>query len=198
MPILTRLAVVEYLTSAVTTLPVLVVGTHRDWPRSEGLDRLATSSAVIRLALGRLPDGDVAALVEDLAPVSQTLRDEVVRRAEGLPMVVRELVEITASQQDAAARPHLPRDLAALVEAQLAALTPVEQRLLAAAALLGPEPDWDLVAHVAGVDEATVVAGLRHAVQSHLLVTVGEQWAGAMVWFAMPSRARCCLPNGWH
>ena len=163
------IAVLEYLAAATAQLPVLVVGTHRDWPRPPGLDRLSTATPVSRLGLSRLPADDAAALVDALVKLPDATRDVVVQRSEGLPLVVVELVDSVASQANWTGPLFVPKDFAALIDARLAGLATDERRVLAAAAVLGQRPNWELVAQVAGVETPSAVAGLEHAVQVHLL-----------------------------
>lgn len=79
----------------------------------------------------------------------------------------------------------------------MAALSERERQLLGAAVVLGATPDWDLVPRVAGLDPADAVAGLRHAVEVHLLVADrhGLRWRHGLirraVWAAlMPPQRR--------
>ena len=177
------IAVLDYLAAATAQLPVLVVGTHRDYPRQPDLDRLATASLVSRLTLARLPRDEVATLVDAVAQLPEETRDVVVERSEGLPLVVAELVDSIASQAKWTGPQFVPKDFAALIDARMAALATDERRLLAAAAVLGQRPNWELVAQVAGVDAAAAVAGLEHAVQVHLLAAAdGElSWRHGLV-----------------
>ena len=71
----------------------------------------------------------------------------------------------------------------ALFDARMAALADTDQRLLAAAAVLGTTPDWELVPLVADVDDLTAVSGLRRAVALHLLAADGGElrWRHGMV-----------------
>ena len=64
------LSLVDYLAAAVTTLPILIVGTQRDWPRVPQLDRLAQAAYADRIQLPRLTAAAVAQLVDTLRPVA--------------------------------------------------------------------------------------------------------------------------------
>ncbi len=177
------IAVLDYLAGAATALPVLVVGTHREWPRATDLHRLTTSRHVWQVPLSRLDAQEVAELVDAMARLPEPARALVIERSEGLPLVVTELVDSIASQSNWGEAPVVPRDFAALIDARMTALTTEERRLLAAAAILGASPTWELAAQAAGVGDATAVSGLQHAVQVHLLaVEDGElRWRHGLV-----------------
>ena len=93
----------------------------------------------------------------------------------------------------------MPASFAALVEQRLAALDERGRRLLAAAAALGSDPDWDLVPQVADVEAAAAVAVLREAVRLDLLVTSGPvlTWRHALtrdaVWAGLLPPERTAL-----
>ena len=102
------IAVLEYLAAATAQLPVLVVGTHRDWPRATDLHRLTTSRHVWQVPLSRLDADEVAALVDAMARLPDATRALVVERSEGLPLVVVELVDSIASQSNWTEPPVVP------------------------------------------------------------------------------------------
>ena len=169
------LALLEFLAPAVTDLPILLVGVQGDWPPSAALDRLVTTGHATRLRLARLTPADVVALVDSVGSVPPAVRDAVVHRAEGLPLVAAELAAGFAAEGPAAGPTELvPESFAALVQARLAELTAGEQRLLAAAAVLG-SPYWPLAPQVAELDEQTTTSGVRHALQLNLLVAEGGE-----------------------
>ena len=177
------LAAVEYLTDAAESLPLLIVLTARD---AEGpttvrlLRALAARGALRHVPLGPL---DVEA-TRDLAElrlgaaVTPELLDLLVRRAEGLPLFVEELlaaldaagalahsegsVDVTA----AAAR-ILPITVADTVAARLDGMADEQRRVVEAAALVGRSFDHDLVAALH--DPATVEAALHRATVLGLL-----------------------------
>ncbi len=191
------LALLDRLAGIIDQLPVLVLGSHRDWPRTLELDQLASTPYATRRRLGRLPRSEAAELVQTIQPLADGLRDAVVERSEGLPYVLVELAASVAATASGAEL-GLPAGFAELVEGRMAALTATERRLLTAAATLGLEPDWDLVSQLAELDESTTAAGLQRAVELHLLTwdEVGLRWRHGLVrqslWTTMlpPERRR--------
>ena len=171
------LALVEQLASAVAETPLLVACSARDDAPAHAARRLAAAPGTITLHLRRLGERDVAALAaacrggEPLAP------DEVRRllaRSDGLPFAVEELV----------AAPHtaVPPTLASLVADRLAALDEPARAVLHAAAVLGPELDWRLLAPTVDTAEDDVLRALRAAVGQALLVADGAalRWPHAL------------------
>ncbi len=170
------IAVLEHLLDRIPGHPVLLALGRRDWPESPALDRLTANPAVTRLALPRLPDDAVTALVStdrDLPP--QTVA-AIAERAEGLPLVA---VELAAAAADGEPDARLsPTGFATLVHARLSALSADQRQLLAAAAVMGRHPDWDLIPGAADVEPARAAAGFRRAVELNLLTMD----AGELAW----------------
>ncbi|HEV2931440.1 MAG TPA: ATP-binding protein, partial [Propionibacteriaceae bacterium] len=162
------LALLEYLASAVAELPVLLVGVQGDWPPSAPLDRLARTGNVTRLRLERLPRADVVALVDGVRQMPPAVRDVLVDRAEGLPLVAAALAAGLPGEQPTFDEA-VPESFASLVEARLAELSVAERRVLEAAAVLG-SGYWPLVPQLAELDEHATASGVRRAVQLNLLV----------------------------
>ena len=175
------LAAIDYLAASVDSLPVLIVGTFRDFPRPRGLEHLLAATYTTRMSLERMPDGDVRELVDSLRPLPAATRDQLVLQAEGLPVVVADLVE--GAGQEWSDHWTVPDSFAGLIAARTEALTEQERQLLGAAAVLGATPDWDLVPRVAGMEPADAAVGLRHAVELHLLTADrrGLRWRHGLI-----------------
>jgi len=177
------LAAVEYLVDAAETLPLLLVLTARDEQaiRTRRLLRALAARGAVRLVqLGPLD----AAATRDLAelrlaaPVTAPLLDLLVRRAEGLPLFVEELL---AALDAAGALLHgvdgvdiaanaarvLPDTVADTVATRLDSVPDEKRRVLESAALLGPSFDHDLL--LAVHEPATVEAALLCAITLGLL-----------------------------
>src|SRR5207237_3518059 len=86
---LDTLAVLEYLSDNLSAEPVLCLATCRDEPATAAVDlmaRLHGRRAAAQIALGRLPDGQVAAMVRACLPsASQAAVARVHRLAYGVP-----------------------------------------------------------------------------------------------------------------
>jgi DNA-binding CsgD family transcriptional regulator len=76
----------------------------------------------------------------------------------------------------------VPPSFAGLVASRLDALDPTARRVLRAAAVLGEDPDWALLAEATGVAEQEVLDALRAATAAGLLVTDGGRlrWRHAL------------------
>lgn len=169
------LAILGYLAAAVADRPVLVAVSCRDEPAEAAVAaRLRALPGTTTVHLRRLGEADVAALAAACRG-GRPLRPEDLRylyaRSDGLPFLAEEL--LAGSDRE------VPPSLAALVAARLGALDAPGRTVLHAAAVLGPDPDWRLLAPVSGVADADVVSALRRAVHVGLVVRAG---AGALRW----------------
>ena len=143
---------------------------HADDATRELLDVLATSAAGVpllvvttsvieetltgeRVTLGQLDETDVVAMIEALlgnrAIAPGTVRS-IVRRAEGNPLFVGELLRALAEDPDA----EIPSSLEALVEARIDTLDPADRQLLRNASVLGSEVDITLLGRMS--DDALI------------------------------------------
>ena len=169
------LAVVEYLATAAANRPVLIALSTRDEPAEAAVTaRLRALPGITTVHLRRLREPDVAALAA-ASRGGRPLPPEAVRdlhaRSDGLPYLVEELLAEPGRD--------VPPTLAALVAARLDALDGPSRTVLRAAAVLGPDPDWRLLAPVSAVADADVVRALRRAVDVGLVVRAD---AGALRW----------------
>jgi DNA-binding CsgD family transcriptional regulator len=161
------LDLVHYLTDAVPGTPVLLAVTARDDVATPGLGSLAAATGVTTLPLTRLDDGTVGALAAALragAPLPERELRELIRRSEGLPFLVEELL----GADEAVSR--VPPTLAGLVAARLTRLSDRERQVLLAAATVGSDPEWRLLDAITGVGEDAVLAALRAAADGGLLM----------------------------
>jgi DNA-binding NarL/FixJ family response regulator len=169
------LAVVEYLAVAVRDRPVLVAVSSRDEPaEAAAVVRLRALPGITAVRVRRLAEPDVAALAAACRggrPLPPEAVRDLHRRSDGLPFLVEELLAEPGRD--------VPPSLEALVAARLAALAEPGRTVLRAAAVLGPDPDWGLLAAVSGVAGPDVVAALRRAVEVGLVVRAD---AGALRW----------------
>jgi DNA-binding CsgD family transcriptional regulator len=129
-------------------------------------DRLRT---VLHVELRRFEPGEVAAQLGAILGTEPGagLVDLVFDRSGGNAYLVEELAGLVRGGGDPA---DLPPSLADVLLSRVDALSPEAQRLLRTAAVAGRGVPDKLLAEVAGVGEPEFYAGLREAVESHLLV----------------------------
>lgn len=180
-------AVVEFLAGALRTEAALCVVTVRSG--ADGLAaRLRRRGAAV-VDLGPLAAAEIDAMAaaclgvdtvpDGLGPFLRTL-------TEGSPFLVEELladlVATGALVRDPAwtvrgpLSPVVTRSVAESVGARLRSMSADERRVLSAAAVLGRQFDWRLVAEASGVDGgvATVGSALRRAVDEQVLAVEGD------------------------
>lgn len=177
-------SVLDHLAAAVARLPVLLVATVRsDEPGAARLLDLRRLESVRHLALERLAPEAAASVATDCvrgAPLPDEVLRFVVDRAEGLPLLVEEvltgLVERGALAADADGWVltgdlvlSVPAGLRQLVADRLGGLAPGERAVLELAAVAGPSVDWRLLASVTGLADGEVLAALRAGVDANLL-----------------------------
>ena len=128
-------------------------------------DRLRT---VQHVELRRFEPGEVAAQLGAILGTEPAagLVDLVFDRSGGNAYLVEELAGLVRGGGDPA---DLPPSLADVLLSRVDALSPEAQRLLRTAAVAGRSVPDKLLAEVAGVGDAEFYAGLREAVESHLL-----------------------------
>src|SRR4051794_27091370 len=167
-------ALLGYLSYAARTAPLLVVATVREEPGSPAgsvLQVLAEGDAVSVLHLGRLDHAAVMRLAVGIpaaAEVPEEVLSRAVARAEGLPVLVEELVAgLTRAHGESAG---VPPTMATMVAARMATLDDTTTRLLRAAAVLGADPDWTLLTALTGFDTPTVLSAVRNGAAAGLLL----------------------------
>ncbi|MEI7054904.1 AAA family ATPase [Nocardioides sp. CCNWLW239] len=140
---------------------------HRRHPLRRQLAEWARLPSVERFHLGRLSDDDVRLLVAELAdaPAGDPGIDveSVVRRAEGNAFFVEELVQASGADE-------LPWDLADLLLIRLDQLDATAREVVDTASAAGRDVSDELLEAVAGLDRATLDAGLRQAIERAILV----------------------------
>ncbi len=169
------IALLKYLAPAVEQLPILIVATQSHPPPVPQIDRLPAT----RIRLTRLSPEDTAALVDQVRAHPGPVRDGIVERAEGLPLVA---VELAADPQPTSSGA-MPASFTALVGDRLARLDAGARRLVCAAAVLGAPSTWTLVPSLAELDVAAAAAAYSQAIELGLLVPeAGElRWSHGLV-----------------
>ncbi len=178
--------VLERLTDVMSEVPALLVLAARN----QAPDPLAALSrrASDVLWLPRLSSSETRALVEACGHgrvVPRDVRDRLAERAEGLPLLVEELVgALIAGGGLTAAGDHwqpqpgvvdaVPRSITAAVQGHLASLTDEERTVLEAAALIGRQIAWPLLIRSTGHSEHTVMQAVQSALECGLLSAGSE------------------------
>jgi len=158
---------------------LLVVGTYRPdglsrrHPAGDLLTRLERRHAVTNVRLNRLAPADVSGFLAAVFGADPSFRtvDALHRRTGGNPFFLEELVASAGDMSTGAlATAPLPWTIAELVRAQLDELDPAVRGIVTAASVLGRRVSFDMLAAVTGTEEDELIALLRSAVDSGLLV----------------------------
>jgi class 3 adenylate cyclase/tetratricopeptide (TPR) repeat protein len=161
-------------------LSVLVVVTFRP----EFQHGWGGQSHVTMLTLTRLGGRDGAALVERLAGnagLSRETVDEIVQRADGVPLFVEELTKAVlesggrtaALEGSRSAALSIPATLHASLIARLDRLGPTAREVAQIGAVIGREFGYELIGHVAQLPTAELRVGLDRLIEAGLLFCRG-------------------------
>lgn len=184
------LGLLGYLAGRLPATSVLLAGAARDEaPVPRGVADLLDLPGTERLPLSPLDRGQALSLAAARAgrPLSPDAARLVAEAADGLPLLVEELVEVAVregARSGDASRP-VPRTLASLTARRMAGLPEEAREVVRAAAVLGSGLDWRLLPRTTGTDEDGVARALRRAVDAHLLVPdpaapAGLRWRHAL------------------
>jgi DNA-binding CsgD family transcriptional regulator/tetratricopeptide (TPR) repeat protein len=169
------LAVVEYLADNVRDQRLFLLATTRDeaGPARSTWRTLVGRGSVRELRLPAL-DAD-AATVMAVACVGGTpgrpLLDLVRSRAEGVPLLIEELV---AAGLDAPGEMVVPTSVAEATAAKLASLPGTERYCVRVAAVLGERFDWGVLAAVVGLEPEAAFAAMRRAIAAELITVADD------------------------
>src|SRR5690349_11869655 len=166
---------VSFLIRSLRGVRVVLLATYRsdELNRRHPLRPLLASWERLRtvqhVELRRFEPGEVAAQLGAILGTEPAagLVDLVFDRSGGNAYLVEELAGVMRDGGDPA---DLPPSLADVLLSRVDALSPGAQRLLRTAAVAGRSVPDKLLAEVAGVGDGDFYAGLREAVESHLLV----------------------------
>jgi DNA-binding CsgD family transcriptional regulator len=148
---------------------------HRRHPLRPFLAELDRGRRVERLELARFGPAEVAAQLAGIqgSPPSAELAARIHARSGGNAFFVEELAAVADAGGHADGE--LPPSLRDTLLARIELLGEPTQQVLLVAAAAGARVGHDLLAEVAGMDEAELLAGLREAVSAHvLLVDAGD------------------------
>ena len=171
------LALLSFLSRHVPRSRVLIVGGFRDVDASTPLVRLTGSVEVVTLA--GLADEEAADLADAVA-AGRLATDgvaDVVRRAGGNPLFVRELTRLVAAGRSSGGEPvHVPGGVREVVAQRLARLSPACRAMLDVAAVAGAEVRLDVLARtLSGHDDLPDL--VAEAVRARILVTPLDELA---------------------
>jgi DNA-binding CsgD family transcriptional regulator/tetratricopeptide (TPR) repeat protein len=143
---------------------------HRRHPLRPLLAEIERDPAVHRITLEPLSRAELAAALEDILaePASADLLDRLYARSEGNPLFMEEL--LAAGVDGRGALPVTLRDALMVRIEQLGEPAQEVLRVLA----VGQQVDHATLARVSGMDRAGLVAALREAVASHLVVAQAD------------------------
>ena len=164
------LALLSFLSRRVPRSRVLIVGGFRDVDASTPLVRLTGGVEVVTLA--GLADEEAADLADAVA-AGRLATDgvaDVVRRAGGNPLFVRELTRLVAAGRSSGGEPvHVPGGVREVVAQRLARLSPACRAMLDVAAVAGAEVRLDVLARtLSGRDDLPDL--VAEAVRARILV----------------------------
>jgi DNA-binding CsgD family transcriptional regulator/tetratricopeptide (TPR) repeat protein len=147
---------------------------HRRHPLLPWLAELERGGRVERVVVDRLSLDDTRALVGEIrgAEADSELVELIFGRSEGNPFFVEELLAAKTHASD-----RMPPTLRDVLLARIGALSEPAQALIGVAAVAGRQVDHDLLDRVAGMDGPVLLAALREAVESQVLL-VGEPGMG--------------------
>src|SRR5690606_13047044 len=171
--------------AAAADAAITVVATsHPTAPRSEAAilyQSLQRADLLARLSLDRLSAEDVLALARRLSPAyGYPLGSWLYRRSEGNPFVLAELVRYARAQGILSPEgrvnlsllptaPIVPPSVYALIQAQLAGLSDAARRVLDAAAAVGREFEFEMVARAAALSDNATLDALDELRQARLI-----------------------------
>jgi DNA-binding CsgD family transcriptional regulator len=165
---LETIAIVDHLVDHLERAPVLCIVTVRAEQPSAALElahAVAARRAAPVLELHRLNDAQVSAMVHACAQNSDaSVVDRVRAAADGVPFLVEELL----------ASPGVPTTFAESVRRRLDDLDDTDRVVLTAAAALGRQFDWRVLASATELTDASIAATLERAVAVQLVVVDGD------------------------
>ncbi|MGD0605108.1 MAG: AAA family ATPase [Streptosporangiaceae bacterium] len=167
------LAVFRYLVDHASEVPVLLFATIRTGEGRGDVRALLEAGGAQVCPIGRLTDDqarEMATACAGAASLPGESLTAVVREAEGLPLLVEDLLA-TGDLGGIAPR------FADTVRARLARLDARQRAVVGAAAVLGRQFDWRLLEQAAGVQGKDVIEALHRCTALQLVVTDGPGFA---------------------
>jgi len=176
------LELLSMLVSRAEDMPVLIAITQRpEWQAP-----FATLPSVTLLQLNRLGRRQTTEIIRSVAAaeVPETLVENIIERADGIPLFVEEMTRslVEAGFTSATNRTgDIPDTLQASLMARLDRLPIAANELAQVASVIGREVPLTLLIRVSGKDEADIDAALKDLFQSQLMLTRGSSGEGKVV-----------------
>src|SRR5215470_13628229 len=154
------------------TAPVLLVGTARPefvspWPARSNLQTLTLSR------LSKRQMREMIAAVSAARALPEAVVEQLVARADGIPLFIEELTQAVVEAGGDAALAEIPVTLQDSLVARLDRISSAKE-VAQRAAVLGREFSYALLAAVAGIDAGALQQGLARLVEAELLFVRGE------------------------
>lgn len=145
---------------------------NRRLPGGEMMARLERRHSVVHVGLERLTRAEVGSFLGAVAgkAAPSSVIDLLYHRTGGNPFFLEEFLAAAGGSLDVIADQPLPWSLADIVARQLDGLSTTERRVIDAAAVLGREASFDVLAAVTELDEPELITNLRALVARKLLV----------------------------
>ena len=179
------LLLLEFLAAELARARVMLVATYRGEEVGEGHALATTLAALARAApyerhvLRGLEHAEVRDLLATVAvaPMSAVTVESIVRRSEGNPLFVTELVrqmDGRGGDNGAAADTTLPQPVQAIIHRRIARLAPLTQEALGVAAVLGRDIRFDVLARTWDGPVPLPAAWLDEAIRAHVVTPSGR------------------------
>jgi hypothetical protein len=184
------LGLLTHLARSISTMPVLIIATHRNDeidmkpPLSKSLGELSRLGIVDQLPLGGLPEAAVARMIELLSgqEPSPALVDLIYSNTDGNPLFVEELIRDLEQHQTNGNQANsdlvgllkqgevaLPQSLRLVIGRRLALVSKEGMRILGTAAVIGRSFNFSLLEAATGAEPDRVVDSLEEAEKSGLI-----------------------------
>jgi len=188
------LLLLQHITQRLHEMPILIVGTYRDVeldvgrPLARALEELLRQRLAHRIALRRLPEAGVAAMLEALsgqeppAPLVQAVYGE----TEGNPFFVEEVFQHLAEEGklfDAQGRWHpglrvselnVPEGIRLVIGRRLERVCEECRRVLTVAAVIGRGFSFELLEALGDVDADVLLDAIDEAERAHLITSTAD------------------------
>jgi class 3 adenylate cyclase/DNA-binding winged helix-turn-helix (wHTH) protein/tetratricopeptide (TPR) repeat protein len=149
------------LVEHVVGVPILLLVSYRPGYQTRWMDKSYTTQLTLR-PLTPSDSRQVLQAVLHTEPVSETLVQTILAKADGNPFFLEELAQMVVEQGEQALSLGIPDTVQAVLAARIDRLPPVEKHILQIAAVIGTEVPVPLLHAVAELPEEALHHGLAH------------------------------------